>query len=54
MLQVDEGTAHVLGASVSETVQIYVSYAVGAHTVIWQVWQRDGTALDAHLHLLAC
>ena len=52
-LQVDEGAAHVLGASLREAVQADVAHPAGAHAVVWYLGQLDVAARHPERQLLA-
>ena len=53
LLQVDEGAAYLLGATLGELVQIDVSHAALQHAVIRQLGQFNGTARQLEVQLLA-
>lgn len=53
VFQVDECTAHVLGAIVGEGIEVDVSESALQHTVIWEERHLDGTAGYLHLQSLA-
>ena len=52
-LQVNEGTADILGTILGKTIVVDISYLILQHTIIRKVWHLNRASSHLHLHLLA-